>query len=156
MQTPVRQVQESEPYFLENPVGSKPGYFQDITLADGSIVQRLTTPRTQSCLWIQDSARFKSWKAALESPTACRFGAIQPEVIASYPQEWLDGLSSGIYDMIPSWQEWHNGVLPVWSTREEVVMEWPVPHPSSPCLPAGPIEQPVFEGPRRSDRVRQQ
>ena len=80
-QTPARTVQKFEPYFLENLVGSKLGYFQDITLADGSIVQRLTTPRTQSHLWIQDSARFELWRAALESPTAQQFYAIRLEQI---------------------------------------------------------------------------
>ena len=110
----MRVVQDSEPYFLENPASyDKPSYFYDVTLADGSTVRRPVTPKTRSYLWIQDNARFESRRQALESPTACRFGAIQPEVIASYPQECLDGLSSGIHSMIPSWQEWNDGVLPV-------------------------------------------
>ena len=82
--------------------------------------------------------------------------AIQPEVISSYPQEWLDGFSLGIYQKIPSWHEWHDGVLSVWATSEVSKTEQPVPQPSPPWVPAGPIEQPVFEGPRWSDRVWQQ
>ena len=111
------------------------------------MLTRPITPRTQSHLWIQDSARFESQRAALESPTVQHFNVTQLEQIASYPQEWLDGLSSGIYDMIPSWWEWHDGVLPVRSPCEKMVMEQPVPQPLSSGLPAGPLEQPVFEEP---------
>ena len=73
-----------------------------------------------------------------------------------YSQEWLDGHASGIYDMIPTWAEWCNGVLPTQATSETLERERPIPHSESLEALAGPIEQPIFEGPQWSNRVQQQ
>ena len=106
------------------------------------------TPRTETRLGVQDDARLEAWRQALCSPTSHHCGAIPPEQIASYPQEWLDGLSLGCYTYIPTYQEWRDGVLPVSENRSTQSLG----RPSSCALSIeyetiGPIEPPVFEGP---------
>ena len=91
---------------------------------------------------------------ALETPTAPRFLAIPLAEIASYPQEWHDGTCSGKYCYIPSYMEWHLDLQPE-LTSQPILTEWPLSPVPGPSTRAEPIEQPVFDGPQWSGRVRQ-
>ena len=93
----------------------------------------------------------------MESPLAPRSTAIPQHEIASYPQEWCEGACSGKYSFIPSYQGWRRGDQP---QPEQPGPSRPAEQPLSPVPGpstwAEPIEQPAFEVPRWSSRIRQQ
>ena len=96
----------------------------------------------------------------MESLLAPKSTAIPQQEIASYPQEWCDGACSSKYSHIPSYQGWCRGNQPVLARSEQATQfrltERPLSPVPGPSTQAEPIEQPTFEGPRWSSRVRQQ
>ena len=78
----------------------------------------------------------------------------------SYPQEWRDGACFSKYSFIPSYQGWRWSDQPELAQPEHAGPSIPTERPlglvPGPSTQTEPIEQPAFEVPRRSSRVRQQ
>ena len=130
-----------------------------ITMSDGHVQHHPASPQTVDCL-VEDTSRAMARHQALESPLSPRSSAIPQTKIASYPWEWRDGARSSKYSYIPSYQEWHQGEQPELARSELAGPSRPTARPLSPVprpsTRTEPIEQPAFEGPGQSSRVRQQ
>ena len=107
-----------------------------------------------------ENSRAAACRQALESPLAPQSSAIPQSEIASYPREWRDGARSGKYSYIPSYQGWRRGEQPELAQTEQSgpsrEVERPLDEYPGSSTRAEPIEQPAFEGPQWSSRVRQQ
>ena len=104
---------------------------------------------------IQENPRILAHHQALESPLAPQPSAIPQNEIASYPRKWRDGACSGKYSYIPSYMGWCQGEQ-LELVSLSIPAEWPLGPVPGPSTRTEPIEQPVFEEPQQSGRVRQQ
>ena len=170
----VTEISRTQPIFTNTGFGSRWEY--EITMADGTTQHWPVSPSTAFRLWIPITvgdgtirhcpalpstvSRVMAHHQLMESPLAPRSMAMPQHKIASYPQEWHKGTCSGKYHFIPSYQGW------CWGDQLELAQpeqpgpsrptEWPLSPAPGHSTQTEPIEQPAFEGPRRSSRVRQQ
>ena len=169
-----QEVSRTQPILRRTDTGAIWEY--EITMGDGNIRCRSVSPDTRRELWVPITgeggsishhpaspnrvSRVMACHQLMESPLAPKSTAIPQQEIASYPREWRDGARSGKYSHIPTYQGWRRGDQPVLAQPEQASQfrptEWPLSLVPGLRTQAEPIEQPTFEGPRRSSRVRQQ